>query len=618
MNKKGEDRTIAVKAFFIIGALLLIGKAAQLQVFDKSYQAKARATTVDKIVQYPSRGLILDREGHILVNNNAMYDLKVTYKQVPEDLDTLKFCKLLDISKEEFISNLEKDWRSGRYSKSVPYTFMSKINAAICSRFVEHIHEFPGFFVQLRNVRSYPYSVAPHVLGYMNEVNQNQIEKSKGLYSRGDYIGVTGLEAGYERVLRGNKGVQYVLKDNLGREVDAYKNGNLDSLANSGADLVSTIDLELQQYAENLLKNKTGSIVAIEPATGEILSMVSAPFYNPNLLTINRERGRAYRMISRDSLRPFFDRSIAAKYPPGSIFKPLVALIAMQEGILNPNRGIKCNSGYYYNGKVRKCHAHPYPGNVQTAIAHSCNAYFFQVFRDVVDRHGFYNPHPGLDTFAAYTHHFGLGEPLGIDIPGEMDGNVPDSRYYDKLYPPEKGKWTSPTIMSVGIGQGEIQMTTVQMANLAAIIANRGWYIAPHLLKQFQDGETITTVDEKYQIRNHVPVEKKHFIPVIDGMEGCVLKGTATAARVPGIDICGKTGTSQNPHGEDHSVFFAFAPKEKPEIAIAVYVEHGRWGATYAAPIASLMIEKYLNDTIADNRKYLEKRMLESTPLAKP
>ncbi|MEL6864614.1 MAG: penicillin-binding transpeptidase domain-containing protein, partial [Bacteroidota bacterium] len=403
-------------------------------------------------------------------------------------------------------------------------------------------------------------------------------------------------------------GTKLVLKDNLGREVGPYKGGRLDSVAISGADLISSLDIDLQSYGEELMRNKTGSIVAIEPASGEILAMISSPTYDPNLLTINRDRGAAFNALLQDSLKPFFDRSVMAKYPPGSIFKSVVALVAMQEGVLDPNRGITCNSGYYYNGTVRKCHAHPYPYNVEVAMQHSCNAYFFQVLRDLVDKNGFYNPHPGLDTFVNYLYDFGLGQPMGVDIPNEQAGNVPTSSYYDFLYPRNKGSWYSPTIMSIGIGQGEIQMTTLQMANLAAIIANRGYFYVPHLLKGFKNGDF--EIPEQFLERKEVPIDKPYFDPVINGMEKVVLGGTGVVAQIPGISVCGKTGTSQNPHGKDHSVFFAFAPKENPKIAIAVYVEHGIWGATYGAPIASLMIEQYLRGEIDPSRKYLETRML--------
>jgi len=602
-----KQRSIIVQfLFFAAGGLLLL-KALQLQLIDTSYQARAQATAIDKYVLYPSRGLIYDRNMNLLINNNAMYDLKVTFNQINPEMDTLKFCQLLDIDKTTFIKNLDKNWRSRRYSRSVPFVFISKISAETCARFREHMHDFPGFSIQLRNVRGYPHQNAAHVLGYLNEVNPAQLEAYKGKYEKGDYIGASGLEAEYESLLKGRKGSKYILKDNLGREVGPYKNGQLDSNATSGMNLVTTLDIDLQSYGERLMQHKTGSIVAIEPSTGEILSIVSAPTYDPNVLTINRNRGEAFSALTKDTLQPFFDRSVTAKYPPGSLFKSVVALIAMQEGVLSANRFISCNMGYYYNGTVRKCHSHPPAYGVSTALAHSCNAYFFQTLRDVVDKEGFYNPHEGLNKFNSYLYEFGLGDTLGVDIPNERGGNVPTPDYYDKIY---KDKWYSPTIMSIGIGQGEIEMTTLQMANVAAILANRGYYYTPHLIKAYKDSDQ--SIPSKYILRKTVSIDREHFEPVIEGMERATTLGTATIALIDGIKICGKTGTSQNPHGKDHSVFFAFAPRENPQIAIAVYVEHGVWGASYAAPIASLMIEKHLKGVISPKRKYLEDRMLEA------
>ncbi len=617
MNENIKDRSNIIHIVFLLAAGLLLFKALQIQLLDTSYEARANATAIDKYVLYPSRGLIFDRNGKLLVNNNPIYDIKVTYNQLNTEMDTSELCELLRIDSSAFLKNINKNWRDKRFSKSVPFIFLSKVSPALAVRFMEHLYKFPGFSVQLRNVRGYPHRNSAHVLGYINEVSPAQLEADKSnSYSLGDYIGATGLEAFYEHQLRGRKGARFVLKDNLGREVGPYKNGRLDSVAISGADLISTIDVQLQAYGEQLMQNKTGSIVAIEPASGQILCMVSSPTYDPNKLTIHRDRGVEFNKLMKDTLKPFFDRSIMAKYPPGSIFKTVVALVGMQEGVLNINRGVTCNMGYYYKGQVRKCHAHPHPYNVATALQHSCNAYFFTVLREIIDKYGFYNPHQGLDTFVNHLYDFGLGKALGTDIPNELSGNVPTSGVYDKMYPKDKGSWYSPTIMSIGIGQGEIQMTSLQMANLAAIIANRGWYITPHLIKGFRQAEL--AVAPEYTTPKRVRIEQQYFEPVVDGMEMAVTGGTARIAYLPDIPICGKTGTSQNPHGKDHSVFFAFAPKDKPEIAIAVYVEHGIWGATYAAPIASLMIEKYQTDSIASNRKWLENNMLNANLVVQP
>ncbi|MBK6930291.1 MAG: hypothetical protein IPH12_05280 [Saprospirales bacterium] len=409
--------------------------------------------------------------------------------------------------------------------------------------------------------------------------------------------------------MRGKKGYTFLLKDNLGRIVGGYENGAADTMPISGDDLVSSIDIRLQTYAEQLMQNKTGSVVAIEPATGEILAMVSAPTYDPNDLTMTKDRGPVFSRLLTDPLKPFFDRTVMAKYPPGSIFKTVVTLVGLQEGTLLPNSGQGCNGGYFYAGRLYKCHHHSHVSNVVDALAYSCNTYYFGEFRDVVEKFGYTNPHKGLDLFVKYCHEFGLGRQLGIDYPNESAGNIPDSKYYDQIYPRHLGGWRSPTIMSLAIGQGELQLTTLQMANLAACLANRGHWFPPHLAKHFKTGSDIP---KPFLHAQKVNIDRKYFDMVVEGMAQCVNRGTAHSCAIPDIQVCGKTGTSQNPHGDDHSVFFAFAPKDSPTIAIAVYVENATWGASFAAPIASLMIEKFINDTIASGRLYLEERMLKA------
>lgn len=613
-----KDRFRIIQLVFVLASGILFLKALHLQLIDSTFQDKAETTAIGKHVKYPARGSIYDRRERLLINNDPMYDLMVTYNQVDPKMDTLLFCKLLGIDKEFFIDNLDRDFRRDhRYSRSKPFIFLKKVPFEVFARFQEYLHEFPGFFPQLRSVRGYPYAHGAHVLGYLNEVNQAQIDADKDNYSPGDYIGATGLEAAYEKVLRGEKGVEYVLKDNLGRVVGPYRKGSLDYAAKPGTDIITSLDIDLQTYSEQLLENKTGSIVAIEPASGEILVMASSPAYDPNQMTINRSRGKTLQALLTDSLQPLFDRTVMAQYPPGSIFKPVVALIALQEGISHADRGISCRGAYFYNSLRRGCHAHPYPANISIALQHSCNTYFFNLIRNIIDVKGFYHPEQGLDLFNSYLDKFGLGRRLGIDYPNEETGNVPTVAYYDRLYPKKLGGWKSPTIMSIGIGQGEIQLTTLQMANLAAIIANRGHYYAPHLLKGYQNRPALS-LPEEFTIKREVGIDQEHFEPVIEGMARAVTGGTARVAQVPGVEVCGKTGTSENPHGEDHSVFFAFAPRDNPQIAIAVYVEHGVWGARYAAPIASLVIEKHLNRSIAQNRLYLEERMLNASLHGQP
>jgi len=613
MSDRFNNRYQSILAVFLIGTLVLMGKAAHLQLIDDTYRVKGKNIAVDEITTYPSRGFIADRNGKIIVYNNAMYDLMVTYKQVNPEMDTAKFCRLLEMDKSTFIKKLNKNWRSGRYSKRKPFVFLDKISARRYARIQEHLYEFPGFFTRLRNVRGYPYPNAAHVLGYLGEVNRKQIEQSDGVYALGDYVGQSGLEYQYERELRGEKGVKLMLKDKFGREVEAYDNGDSDISAVSGKNLITSLDIDLQVYCEELMKNKRGSIVAIEPATGEILTMLSAPTYNPNLLVIGPGRGNNYNRLQQDSLQPFFDRSVMAKYPPGSIFKTIVGLVALEEEIVSTDYQVTCK-GYYQPGKAssRKfgCHQHEWHVDITKAIKHSCNSYFFRTFREIVDQYGKSIPQKGLSVFNDYLAEFGIGKPLEIDYPREKQGNNPRPKYYDEIYKNDGG-WNSGKIMSVGIGQGEVEMTTLQMANLATIIGNKGRYILPHLAKGFvEEDSTLIRTNPKYQKIHQVSVDESHFQPIINGMEQVVLAGTAKQAYIEDVSVCGKTGTSQNA-GKDHSIFFAFAPKEDPKIAVAVYIENGGFGGSYAAPIASLAIEKYLKDSIRSKRRqYLEKKMM--------
>lgn len=612
---KLKQRALHIQIFFCITALVLIGKAMQLQLIDDSYRAKADATAIDKLTEYPSRGSIYDRNGNLLVYNVPIYDLMVTYNRVDPEMDTMKLCKLIGINKEGFERKLNKNWRDPRYSKSVPFFFQKQVSAETYAALQESLYQFPGFFVQLRNVRGYVYPYAAHALGYLQEVNPAQIEASNGTYSAGDYIGATGLELSYEQELRGKKGYRYVLKDNLGREVGKYQDGKLDkeNEAIAGQDLISSLDIELQKYCEKLMQNKIGAVVAIEPSSGEILSMLSTPTYDPNLLRMDQNRGKAYNALSLDPNKPFFNRATLASYPPGSVFKTLIGLIALQEKRTQPERIIRCYNGYLYNGKIKPaCHAHSTCKTIGDGIMHSCNAYFSELFRNIVDMQGFYSPEPGMRVFSSYLFSFGLGKSLGTDFPREGKGLVPTVEYYDNIYKPKGERWVSPYIVSLGIGQGEIQMTTLQMANLACMIANRGYFYTPHLGKGFRDSGVERPIDDKFRIRHYVNIDQEHFPPVIKGMEDVLRWGTARNAYIRDIAICGKTGTVENPHGDDHSVFFAFAPKEDPKIAIAVYVENGTFGSTVAAPIASLAIEKYLHREIRSRqRKALSKRVRE-------
>ena len=616
-NDNYGSRTRTIQLLFAGVALLLVAQAASLQIFDRSYANRAEATAVQKFTVYPARGLIYDRDTQLLIVNNPVYDLMVTYNQVDPDMDRAAFLALVGIDEAEYERRINKNWRSARYSKRHPFVFLDKLSAETYARLQENLYRFPGFFVQTRDVRGYPYPHAAHVLGYTREVNREEVNRAGGGYSVGDYIGATGLEKQYEDVLRGRKGARYVLRDNLGREVGSYKNGTLDSLPVPGRDLLSTVDIELQRYGEQLLRNKKGAIVAIEPKTGEILSMISMPAYDPNRMTINRGRGKVLQQLLADTLKPFFNRAVMAQYPPGSTFKPAVALVALQERVRTPQTSLFCPGFYTYNGLVRKCRNHPNPTNLRRSLMSSCNTYYFKTLEGIVDIESFYQPKVGLNIFTDHLYRMGLGEPLGIDFPVEEDGNVPTTTYYDKLYPSRLGGWKSPTINSIGIGQGEMQLTTVQMANMAALIANRGTYTTPHLVKSYLgSSEPIPT---RYRELHPVGIEARHFETVVQGMVATVAEGTGRAAYIgPDVAVGGKTGTVQNPAGEDHSTFIAFAPADDPQIAIAVYVENAGGGGRTAAPVAGLMIEKYLTGEIRPRRQYLERRILETELLSSP
>ncbi len=604
------EKTIYIRATIIISAIILLLKVAQLQLFDSRTRTSAQAAALSKQVQYPSRGLMFDRNGNLLVYNDALYDILVVYNNVNPAIDTALFCKLLEIDQDTYIKRLNRDWRNPQFSKNVEFVFLSKVSSKIYGRFQEHLFEFPGFRARLRNVRGYQFPGAAHVLGFINEVDQSFLDNHPDEYESGDFTGITGLENSYEKELRGAKGYKYILKDNLGREVGPYEEGRLDSSAVPGYDLITTLDIDLQMYAEQLMKNKIGGIVGIEPSSGEILCMQSSPSWDPNDLTIHKYRTERFEELLKDTLDPFFDRTVMAQYPPGSIFKMVVGLIALQEEVTHPNQFISCN-GTYHNTKrdIRKCRNHPAPYNMSIALQYSCNSYFFELFKNVVDKYGYNQAERGLDNFHNYLKNFGFGATLSLDHFNEKPGFIPDSRFYSKTHP----NLRSPNIVSLGIGQGELQMTNLQMANLAAILANRGSFITPHLLKSFRDAPQ--KLSEKATSKRSVRIAEHHFIPIIAGMQEVVNSGTGRSAKIDGIQVCGKTGTVENSHGKDHSVFLAFAPVENPQIALAVYVENSGGGSRYAAPIAGLLIEKYLNKTISISKEPLEQRLLETNLL---
>ena len=598
-------QTYDTRRFVILGIFLVIGivyilRLFYIQVLDDSYILSAENQALSHTVQYAPRGLIYDRNNEVIVYNEAAYDLMVIPRQVKE-FDTVAFCQLLGLTPEIF---LEKFTKAKKYSRYKASTFEKLIPAEEFSQIAEQLYKYPGFYGQKRTLRKYPYASAAHVLGYLSEVDQKTLNE-KPQYTKGDYLGYSGIEKTYEFWLRGENGTKIMMKDVHNVIKGSYRDGAKDKLAEPGKNLISTLNAQLQQYGELLMANKKGSIVAIEPATGEILAMVSTPTYNPNLL-VGRNRTKNYRaLVKNDSLNPLFNRALQAEYPPGSIFKFFQVLIGLQEGVITPNTGFVCNKS------LVGCHDHPHPSNVKKSIQFSCNPYFYNVFQRIIQpgkyKSIFKDSEAGLNAWRKHVLSFGLGKPLTIDIKGSKGGNIPNSKYYDRMY--GHNRWAFSTIYSLSIGQGEILVAPIQMANLAAIIANRGYYYTPHFIKQIDDGST--AIDSIYMIRNNTTIDSKHFDVAIEGMQAVVeeVGGTARRAKIDSITVCGKTGTAENPHGEDHSIFIAFAPKEQPKIAIAVYVENAGFGGTWAAPIASLMMEKYLTGKIKYPEK--EKRILD-------
>lgn len=596
MNNESKKNIILI--IFLVVAVIYIIRLFVLQIADESYIQSAQMNVLQEQTIYPARGLIYDRNGELLVYNDAIYDLSVYPEQV-KDLDTAQFCKVLGFTKEEFIKRFERLKRQKGYAPWRPIIFERQITIPTYAAFQEKLFDFRGFFVEVRTDRKYKHSNAAHIMGYIGEVTDRDIEKSDGYYRMGDFIGISGVERVYEKVLGGIKGTRYVLVDSKNRTQGRYKNGEYDTPAVAGKNINLSIDYKLQNLGEKLMLNKIGSIVALDPKSGEILALVSSPTYDPNLL-IGRERGNNYIKLLRDPEKPLFNRPLAAPYPPGSIFKVLMSLTGQQEKVLTPETTYGCHHGYLFVG----CHAHYSPLQLRGAIAVSCNAYFCQVYRSVVNNARYKKVEDAYGQFHKHISSFGLGKRLGVDLFGEGAGFLPPSTYYDKIY--GRYRWQALTTISLGIGQGELGITPLQMANATAAVANRGYYITPHIVKRI-DGKPNPKVE--FNTKIWTTIDTSYFGVVIDGMQDVVDRGTAYIARIPGIAICGKTGTAQNPHGKDHSVFFAFAPKENPKIAIAVFVENAGFGATWAAPIASLMLEQYLTGK-HDTRKALLERML--------
>lgn len=585
-------------------AVIFILRLLWIQVVDDKWKASAANMAERKITDYPARGFIYDRKGRLMVANTPVYDLMMVPKEV-KAFDTAAFAELISVPLEELRQRMGD---ARRYSLYKPSVIEKQIPAGQFSAISVHLHKYPGFYGQSRTLRTYPPRTAAHLLGYLSEVDARKVEQDP-YYKPGDVIGVGGLEQQYEEALRGRRGVRYVLVDVHNNIKGPYKDGIYDTLAVEGKDLFTGIDLDMQLLGERLLRNKKGSIVALDPRTGEVLCLVSSPSYDPELL-VGRVRNTNYGILQRDPIKPLFDRALQAQYPPGSIFKIVQSLIALDEGVITPTTGFPCNKS------LVGCHNHPYAGTIEQAIQYSCNPYYYQVFDRVVERKldkksRFRDAALGLAEWERRMHSFGLGEKPRMDLPSLKGGNIPGPAYYDRKY--GKERWAFSTIYSVSIGQGEVLTVPIQMANLAAIFANKGWYYDPHVVRAIGDPDS---VQARYRERHVVEAAPHWFDHIQEGMRRVVHEpgGTARSARIEGITVCGKTGTAENPHGQDHAVFICFAPMEDPKVAMAVYVENSGFGGTWAAPIASLLMEQYLTDTI--KRPELMQRMLDADLIA--
>ena len=597
-------RKVLLPSLIILATSLLVIRIFYLQIVDDTLKLKSENNAIKKKYEYPERGYIYDRKGKLLVANQASYDIMVIPRELKKT-DTLEFCQLLNITKEEFIKKIEK---AKIYSPRLPSVFLSQLNKSEFAAFQEKIRKYEGFYFQKRSLRDYEVDFGANIFGSITQVNERTVAKNP-YYNSGDLIGQQGVEQSYEELLRGVKGVKYVQKDKYNREIGSYKDGKYDTIAVQGEDINLTIDAELQKYGEQLMINKRGGIVAIEPSSGEILALVTAPSYDPGIL-VGRQRSKNYTELYRDSIaKPLYDRALLAEYAPGSPFKILTGLIGLQEGVINEQTTFYCNHGFSYGrGRFMKCHAHAPAQQLHNGIYNSCNTYFAQAFMLTINKYN--NPAKAVDIWSNHVKSFGLGQFMGYDLPTGKKGKIPDSKTYKKMYP--NGGWRSTAIVSNAIGQGEIVMTPIQLANMMATIANEGYYYTPHIIKKAEEHQ----IDEKFTTKHVTTIDKKHFKPIISGLSDVFNVGTAKALRVEGIDICGKTGTAENfakiggvrVQLKDHSIFVAFAPKDNPKIAIAVEIENGGFGAAIAGPIASLMIEKYLRQKIT--RTDLEKKIL--------
>ncbi len=603
-----QSRSRIIRLIFLIAFFIIVVRLFFLQVISSEFDRLAMNNAVFPKIIYPERGIIYDRKGKPILNNTRMYDLVVTPAEI-KNFDTLSFCRLMEIDTADFKGRIKE--ASFKNSRVRPSVFQSILTPQMQARFEENSWKFPGFALVERPVRTYPYNAAAHILGYINEVDPDDIERSGNFYRQGDYIGKSGLEYTYERVLMGQRGVQYMIKDKLNRLVGKYKEGILDTAAVAGRGVRTYLDIELQQLAERLMSNKVGAVVAIDPKTGGILAMTSGPDFNPNELT-GPDKNKNYSRMVLDVAGPLLNRAIKGRYPPGSTYKPVGALVALDEGVITPASGISCRGAYYGCNRPVKCLENwaGHAANLRLAITHSCNSFFSNTFRLTVDNPAYKNPRKGLAKWKEYLNAFDMGHRTGIDLPSEDGGNVPDTTAYDKEY---RGSWNSCTMVTIGIGQDKLLVTPLQMANSICIVANKGYYYTPHFVEKIdsetQEDTLLNRFRQKHEVLTHISDDA--FNAVIGGMQGVVEEGTARIVQIPGINICAKTGTAENyriidgkrTQLKDNSMFVCFAPREDPKIAIAVVVENAGFGATWAGPIARILLEKYLNDTLQTKSK---------------
>ena len=603
------DKPNKLRIGLAIAVLIILARLFVIQIVDEKYKIDASNNSMVYSIIYPPRGIIDDRNGKILVGNKIAYDLLVTPKEL-EEFDTTALCKVLDIE-PEFVREKMQEYRKN--SRRIGYqsvVMLKQLTPERYMKFAEVAYRFPGFRGQARSIREYPYNAGGNLLGYVSEVDAAFLKTHEG-YSAGDYAGKTGIEATCEEYLKGEKGYNIYLRNSRNKIESRYRNGEMDKEAVPGKNVTTTIDAELQHYGQMLMQNKVGSLVAIEPSTGEILTLVSSPGIDVDMLA---DIGSHYNEILANPYKPMFNRAVQSAYPPGSVFKLVNGLIGLQEGVFTPETKYPCHMGYYFGKNRLGCHDHRSPIDFEESIMMSCNAYFCYVLRGILENGKYDSVAEALDVWNSYVQSFGFGKKLGSDFPSELGGFIPDSKYYDKVY--GQGRWKATNVISLSIGQGEIGCTPLHLANLCATVANRGYYYIPHLIKDSED----ISIDPKYKERQYTMVDTLWFPEVIEGMYMAVnggpgSGGTATIAAVDGLDICGKTGTAQNPRGDDNSVFICFAPKDDPKIAVAAYVENGSFGARWAAPIASLLVEKYLNGETG--RAALEQRILDGNLMDK-